>query len=219
MDKLIQTSLFQNRSCRLPGIGTLTIITNSAETDLINLTIKSPVHTIIFTEEQQEANLFNKFSSTSEFLNTSLQESGNFHLNGVGTFTKISDGKIRFLGVALPRELTQPVTAERVVKQNIQRKTIAHIPATKQNIPEKQVQVVTPIANREPAVEIATEPQIKLVKKKRSYWVVWAFVLTITAAGLISYYFSHSLSKIPSFGNSNTIDAAPANTDSHHEIK
>jgi hypothetical protein len=200
-DKLIQTSLFQNKSFRLPGIGTLTIVTNAAETDYINLTIKSPVHTIIFTEEQQEANLFNKFSSTSEFLKTSLEETGNFHLNGVGTFTKTGD-KIRFLGVALAKEFVQPVRAERVSKQSTtQRKVI--VKAT----PEI-AKTATPIVE-----------ETILVTKKKTYWWVWALGLGLAAAGMLGFYFSQHPSSIPSFGNTNMINAAPANTDSHHEIK
>jgi hypothetical protein len=201
MDKLIQTSLFQNKSFRLPGIGTLTIVTNSAETDFINLMIKSPVHTIIFTEDQQEANLFNKFSSTSEFIKTGLEETGSFHLNGVGTFTKTGENKLRFLGVALSRELVQPVKAERVVKQVVpQRKTTV-----------KEIPSITR------TVEVVEETV--LITKKKSYWWAWALGLGIAAAGIIAFYFSQNPSSIPSFGNNNMVNAAPANTDSHHEIK
>jgi hypothetical protein len=209
MDKLIQTSLFQNKSFRLPGIGTLSVITNSAETDLINLTIKSPVHTIIFTEEQEEANIFNKFSSTSEFVTTSLEETGTFHLDGVGTFTK-KDGKIRFLGVALSREFIQPVKAERVVKNIVHHKAVSNKPT------------VTPIAKSTIATSIPiVEEKIdqQYLTKKKNYWWVWAIGLGIAAATIIVIYFAQNPSRIPSFGNTNTINAAPANTDSHHEIK
>jgi hypothetical protein len=207
-NKLIQTSLFQNKSFRLPGIGTLSVITNSAETDFINLTIKSPVHTIIFTEEQQEANLFNKFSSTSEFVTTSLEETGTFHLDGVGTFTK-REGKIRFLGVALSREFIQPVKAERVVRNTVHRKTVGNDKSTIAPITKSTIATSIPI------VEERT-PQQQL---KKSYWWVWAIGLGIAAAAMIVVYFVQNPSRIPSFGNTNTINAAPANTDSHHEIK
>jgi hypothetical protein len=206
MDKLIQTSLFQHKSFRLPGIGTLSIVTNSAETDLINLTIKSPVHTIVFTEEQQEANLFNKFSSTSEFLKTSLEETGSFHLNGVGTFTKVN-GKIRFLGVALSRELVQPVKAERVSKQ---------ISSTQRKVVLKEMPVTAKM--EAPSVTTIVEETV-LVTKKKSYWWAWALGLGIAAAALIWISLSKNPGSIPSFGNGSSINAAPANTDSHHEIK
>jgi len=211
MDKLIQTSLFQNKSFRLPGIGTLSVITNSAETDLINLTIKSPVHTIIFTEEQEEANIFNKFSSTSEFVTTSLEETGTFHLDGVGTFTK-KEGKIRFLGVALSREFIQPVKAERVVKN------IPHHKAVSNNKPTVAPIAKSTIATSIPIVEEKIDQQ--QFKKKKNYWWVWAIGLGIAAAAMIVIYFAqNNPSHIPSFGNTNSINAAPANTDSHHEIK
>ncbi|HTB99392.1 MAG TPA: hypothetical protein VK705_01795 [Ferruginibacter sp.] len=206
MDKLIQTSLFQNKSFRLPGIGILSVITNSAETDFINLTIKSPLHTIIFTEEQQEANLFNKFSSTSEFVTTSLEETGTFHLDGVGTFTK-KDGKIRFLGVALSREFIQPVKAERVVKNAVHRKAAP----VAQHIAKSTIATSIPIVEEKIAQQQIT--------KKKSYWWVWSIGLGIAAAAMIAIYFAQNPSHIPSFGNTNTINAAPANTDSHHEIK
>ncbi|HMG83597.1 MAG TPA: hypothetical protein VK559_11225 [Ferruginibacter sp.] len=201
-NKLIQTSLFRHKSFRLPGIGTLSIVTNAAETDYVNLTIKSPVHTIIFTEDQQAANLFNKFSSTSEFVTTSLEETGSFHLNGVGTFTKTAD-KIRFLGVALSREFVQPVKAERV---------------SKHTAPQRKVVV------KETPIKIATAPDIiveetVLITKKRSYWWVWAIGLSIAAAAIIFVYFSQNPGSLPSFGNNNPINAAPASTGMHHEIK
>jgi hypothetical protein len=210
MDKLIQTSLFQNKSFRLPGIGTLSVITNSAETDFINLTIKSPVHTIIFTEEQQEANLFNKFSSTSEFVTTSLEETGTFHLDGVGTFTK-KEGKIRFLGVALSREFIQPVKAERVVKNIVHRKAVSNDKPTIEPIVKSTITTSISI------IEEKTDQQ--QAEKKKNYWWVWAMSLGIAAATMIVIYFVQNPSHIPSFGNTNTINAAPANTDSHHEIK
>jgi hypothetical protein len=209
-DKLIQTSLFQNKNFRLPGIGTLTIVTNSAETDFVNLTIKSPAHTIIFTEEQQAANLFNKFSSTSEFVKTSLEETGSFHLNGVGTFTKNGD-KIRFLGVALAKELVQPVKAERVSKHTA-------APQRKVTTPQRTVVVketpITTIAKPDQIVE-----ETILITKKRSYWWISAIVLAAAAAAISWFYFSQNPISTSLFGNTNRINAAPAAVDSHHEIK
>jgi hypothetical protein len=207
MDKIIQTSLFQNKSCILPGIGTLAVITNPAENDFINTVIKSPVHTIVFTEDNNHADFFNKFSDNSEFIKNTLLETGSFHLNGIGTFTKNFNENIRFVGVALPRELTQPVKAERVTRQNVEHTMLVGDKETT-NL------VMTNYLNEE---EIKTAQ--KKLKKKIDYWWTWAIGLAAIAVIIIGIYFSQNKLNGFSFGNTGSINAAPANTDTYLKNK
>jgi len=61
MYQIIAPRLFQNKICRLPGIGTLVMVTHSAQTDFINTCIKGPVETIEFIKEAEGEKLFNEF--------------------------------------------------------------------------------------------------------------------------------------------------------------
>ncbi len=118
MYQIIATTLFQNKICRLPGIGTLVMATHSAETDFVNARIKSPIDTIEFIAEGNDDNVFNEFSAMSEILQKSLDESGRYFLNGIGTFLKDDANKIKFTPVAINAVFIMPIAAERVVRQD-----------------------------------------------------------------------------------------------------
>lgn len=118
MYQIIATTLFQNRICRLPGIGTLVMVTHSAETDFGNGRIKSPVDTINFIAERTHENVFNEFSAISEILQKSLDENGRYFLNGIGTFLKGEGKEIKFTPIVIDPVFTMPIEAERVIRQD-----------------------------------------------------------------------------------------------------
>jgi hypothetical protein len=66
MYNLIAASFFQKKSCLLPGIGSLSLITHSAITDFPVKQIKAPVQEIIFTPGTEDEKGFNEFSAISE---------------------------------------------------------------------------------------------------------------------------------------------------------
>ena len=202
MDTLIQSSLFQNETCILPGVGTLSIISGTAETDFANSTIKPPLQNIVFKEEN-ELNLINKFSDQSDLIKLQLHQSGNYYLDGVGTFTKDNE-HINFTSVSLPRALILPVKAERVIRQELEQAEHPILVGDKQTTNHAMTNYLN-------------EEEIKQPQQKKDKWWIWAIGLTVIAAATIIFYFSGHTNF--SFGNSSIINAAPANTATHHLIK
>ncbi len=118
MYQIIATTLFQNKICRLPGIGTLRMVAHSAETDFVNARIKSPAYTIDFIAERNDENVFNEFSAMSEILQKSLNENGRYFLKGIGTFLKDGANIIDFTPIPINAVFTIPISAERVIRQD-----------------------------------------------------------------------------------------------------
>jgi len=118
MYQIIAPTLFQNKICRLPGIGTLVMIPHAAETDFVNGRLKAPFETIDFKEAEQHENLFNEFSAMSELLLKELNENGSVVLPGIGTFNKENNTGIQFIAITIDPVFNQPIEVERVTRQD-----------------------------------------------------------------------------------------------------
>jgi hypothetical protein len=118
MYQIIAPSLFQNKICRLPGIGTLTMITSPARHDFTNSRILAPTEAVEFIPEYNEENTFNEFSAMSELIKNKLDESGSVFLKGLGTLIRNDDGKISFEALQIDPVFFQPVYAERIIREN-----------------------------------------------------------------------------------------------------
>ena len=118
MYQIIAPTLFQNKICKLPGIGTLVMVSNSAETDFVNGQIKSPFETIEFIAAPSEENIFNEFSAMSELLKKKLAENGSFFLHGIGTFFKSNGHEIMFSPILIDPVFSLPTHVERVIRQD-----------------------------------------------------------------------------------------------------
>src|SRR5918993_3849569 len=118
MYQIIAPTLFHKRVCRLPGIGTLSLVDHSAETDFVNSRLMPPFQTIQFTQEQVGEKVFNEFSAIAELINDKLSEAGEVLLKGIGTFKKDRDGGLTFKAVEISPLFTPAVTAERVIREN-----------------------------------------------------------------------------------------------------
>ena len=115
MYQILATSLFQNKKCNLPGIGTLLMVNHCAETDFINTQIQSPFETIEFIAAKKEDNFLGEFAVISETIQKGLNENGSFLLNGIGTFTQSAAGKLNFIPTILDPIFTPYVDAIRVL--------------------------------------------------------------------------------------------------------
>ncbi len=170
MYQIIANTLFQNKICRLPGIGTLTIVAHSAKTDFVNARIISPTETINFLAEDNHEKVFNEFSAICELLQNKLNEKGSFSLKGIGIFTKDKAGKIRFNPIAIDREFIPPITAERVIRQDA---THAILVGDQQTTNVRMNEYF----NEKPPL------------KER--WWVWATILAAIGIGVLLFYFYH----------------------------
>ena len=171
MDYLIAPALFQNKTCRLPGIGTLTVITSSAETDLGKSLIKAPVPSIVFSAAQEEENIFNEFTALSELIKKDLDEKGMVTLKGVGDFLKNKEGSIDFLPQPLHLRFTPPVVAERIIRQHAEHAMLVGDKETTNKVMSEYF------------VEDEAEE-----KPTTSRWWIWAIVLGVIGAAILALY-------------------------------
>lgn len=164
---MIAYSFFQKKACLLPGIGTLELLTHSAETDFINGKIVAPVQQIIFEPQQNAENTFNEFSAISEVLLNELNNKGHVFVEGIGTFFK-KDSAISFDANNIDEIYTPAVAAIRVQRENAAHDIL---------VGDKQTTNV-----------IMSEFFADDTKVEKVYWWVWAAVLASFAIGLIGFY-------------------------------
>src|SRR6187399_2232161 len=117
MHQIIAPTLFQNKKCRLPGIGTLMMVGHSAKTNFADSVIVPPGETIEFVPADNDENGFNEFSAISELLQKKLEDNGSFFLNGIGTFIRNTTGVIRFDAVPVHPVFISSVEAKRAVRK------------------------------------------------------------------------------------------------------
>ena len=120
MDYLIAPTLFQNKICRLPGIGTLEIIVKNAETYFGHQEILAPKPIITFEPALEEESIFNEFTALSELIKKDLLEKKNVTLKGIGNFILTAEDNIEFVPIAINNSFIMPVVAERVVRQDVE---------------------------------------------------------------------------------------------------
>jgi hypothetical protein len=167
MDYLIAPTLFKNKTCRLPGIGTISVITNTAETDFVNTQIKAPVPTIVFSVSQDDENVFNEFTALSELIKKDLDEKGSVTLRGIGDFIKDEEGVISFIPQQINPAFTPPVIAERVIRQDAEHAIL--------------------VGDKETTNTVMTE-YFEEEEEKKDRWWIWAIVLGAIGTGVLVYY-------------------------------
>ena len=118
MYKIIATSLFLHKKCTLPGIGTLMIVSRSAETDFLNTRIQSPSQSIDFISSGKENAFSTEFLSISEFIRKKLAEERILLLNGIGTFTQFDEGKYDFFPISIDPVFIPDADAVRVIRHD-----------------------------------------------------------------------------------------------------
>ncbi|MEO5892851.1 MAG: hypothetical protein ABIQ31_21555 [Ferruginibacter sp.] len=178
MYQIIAPTLFLNKICRLPGIGTLVMVPHSAETDFVISQIKSPVETIDFIVEDNDEKGFNEFSAISELLQKNLDENGSFLLKGIGTFTKNMMGEIRFLPIPADPMFTFSVTAERVVRP---------------------VSSHTLLVGDQQTTNVEMREYFNEKQPSKDRWWVWAIALAAAGIAVLAVYlYQHG---VGAFGN------------------
>ncbi len=169
MYQIIAPTLFHNRVCKLPGIGTLSLVNHPAETDFVNSSLKAPYQTIKFFPEQVGERLFNEFSAIAELINDKLAEAGEVALKGIGIFKRGEDGAVSFEALTPDPLFLPAVTAERVIRENAEHNILVGDQQT------TNVQM-TEFFNQKP-----------LLKER---WKLVALILGLAALGALIYYFS-----------------------------
>jgi len=196
MHQLIASYLFQNKTCPLPGLGTLSIHTGRAETDFSNHRITAPEPVIEFKERETSATgllnyVAHKTNSDQhevtealdhfcDHLKNEISVHSKAVLAGVGSFVAGHNGNIIFEQAALPAVFLNPVTAERVIH-----------PKTEHTIL---------VGDKEMTNRIMTE-YFNIAPSVKDKWWIWAIVLGLIGLLILLYYFT-ATNGISLFGNS-----------------
>jgi hypothetical protein len=196
MHYLIASYLFQNKSCPLPGLGTLWVSPGKAEADFLNTVIKAPSPSIVFEAgENDPANLVEyiaaktnrsveqtteKLALFCNDLKTTTTSNKPAALNGVGNFFIDSSGKINFRSAQLPTAFLQPVKAGRVIH------------------PEAEHQLL--VGDKETTNTLMNEYFNEAPVKKKRWWI-WAIVLAVLALLIILLYLNNTAALLSMAGN------------------
>lgn len=194
MYQQIAQSLFQQNSCTLPGIGTLSIINESAQTDFINSRILSPVQKIIFESIVTDSEMHNQFSSISESIKSDLVKGEKVEVAGVGNFFIDEKNKIVFTPVKIDENFFQPVTAERVIRENVTHNMLVGDKETTST-------VMTDFFTEKPAIT--------------DRWWIWAAAIFVISVSFLSFHFYKNGM---TFSSQNKIELAPSDT-FHKDVK
>ena len=175
MFDIIASSFFQKKKCHLPGIGKLSFVNSSAETDLSNAQIKAPLQSITFTPTKNNEHIFNEFSAISEMMQQKLNEDHSLNINGIGTFIKDNAGNIQFIPIKLDVVFAQPVSAIPVIRKDAEYSVL---------VGDKET---TNTAMNEKYNE-----ETENTFEKKSYWWIWAIVFAAVGLTLITFYIYNS---------------------------
>lgn len=203
MHDLIASYLFQNKSCPLPGLGNLSVMSTEAKTDFGNSVIIAPDTSIQFVAGETDTHaLLNYLSNkTNTGKDEVAAELDNFcvrlkndatqhstaSLDGVGNFFVDNNGEINFVPNELPPAFAQPVPAIRVIH-----------PSAEHNIL---------VGDKETTNFEMTEYFNEEAPAKDRWWI-WAIVLGAIAATIVLLYLNDKNSSAE-FGNAIKILSLP----------
>ena len=195
MQKQIAAYLFQRKSCPLPGLGTLSVLSQGAEADFANKLIAAPRTVIQFEEKETNAEgLVNYLAAATEAdtykvtealehfcdgLKKEMIERKKVKLDCIGDLFVDNVGKIGFNPEELPAAFLQPVVAERVIH------------------PQSEHQIL--VGDRETTNTAMTEMLAPKSEAKDGWWI-WAIVLGAVGLLALVIYFT-ALNGTTSFGN------------------
>jgi hypothetical protein len=195
MQDQIAAYLFQNKTCPLPGLGTLSLINSGAESDFTNKLIAAPKTSIQFTENETDtAGLLDYLTATTggskyevtealdhfcDDLRNKITQQPDLHVENLGSFSVDTSGKINFKQQELPAAFTQPVFAERVIH------------------PDAEHQIL--VGDKETTNTVMTEFLAPKEEVKDRWWI-WAIVLGVIGLMGLLIYFTEFNGAFP-FGN------------------
>ena len=195
MQHLIASYLFQNKTCPLPGLGTLSIINSAAELDFTNKLIASPKTNIQFQQTESDVTgLVNYIAASTgsnnyevteamdhfcdDLKNKVTKESG-ATLDQIGNLVVDGSGKLNFKQAELPTAFFQSVIAERVIH------------------PQAEHQIL--VGDKETTNTVMTEFLTEKPEVKDRWWI-WAIVLGAIGLLILLIYFTGANGTSP-FGN------------------
>ncbi len=195
MHNQIASYLFQNKTCPLPGLGTLSLLNSGAEGDFTNKLIAAPKTFIQFTESETDSTgLLNYLATTTgankyevtealdhfcDNLRNKITQQPDVQFDNLGSFFVDASGKINFKQEELPSAFTQPVVAERVIHPDAEHNIL--------------------VGDKETTNTVMTELLAPRSETKDRWWV-WAIVLCVIGLITLVIYFTN-FKDTAAFGN------------------
>jgi hypothetical protein len=184
MHQLIASYLFQNKTCPLPGLGTLSVAKTTASSDFLNKLITGPQQNIIFENAESDAsNLLDYIAlKTNTTVLKTIENLGYFcgnlkraalannpaTVDGVGNFFTDAAGKIDFKAQSAASFFQPVVQAERVIH------------------PEAEHNIL--VGDKETTNTVMTEYFSEEEPVKKDRWWIWAIVLAAIALLALLFY-------------------------------
>jgi hypothetical protein len=195
MQDQIASYLFQNKTCPLPGLGTLSLLNSVAEADFTNKLIASPKTFIQFTDiETDSTGLLNYLAATTgadkyevtealdhfcDNLRNKITQQPAIQLENLGSFFVDESGKINFKQEELPAAFTQSIFAERVIHPDAEHNIL--------------------VGDKETTNTVMTELLAPQDETKDRWWI-WAIFLGLIVLIAMLIYFTELKGASP-FGN------------------
>ena len=171
MGKKLVSYLVQNKRCDLPGIGTLVLNENSAETDFPNGKILPPGLKIEFKPDEKIVFFNNDLMEDFAAIKNQLYTQRSANISGIGKFWLNETDTIGFTPNPISEAFLPPVEFERVIRQGEMH----------------QIRV----GDTEKEVRIETKQKQKITKQKE-YWWIFAILLVLAAIGMILFFLYRS---------------------------
>jgi len=171
MYDIIASSFFQTKTCRLPGIGQLSLINSSAALDIANGQIIAPRQSIVFSPSIVSDGIFNEFSAISEVMLKRLAEVSSLEVAGIGSFFINKEGIIDFVAIKINPVFELPVIVESVIRQNKEHEILVGDKTTTNTVMSKML-----------------HEQEEVQSAKKDFWWVWAILLGLIGIAMIAYY-------------------------------
>lgn len=164
---IVAHRLYNLKTCLLPGVGTLNLVTEPAEADFINSSILSPRQRIVF-EGSQNGVSGNELSAFAHQLHHELEQNAEVLLPGIGKLSKTGNGDITFEAESVPDSFYPSVHTVRVIRQD----------ATHQIL----------VGDKETTNVVMTEYFNETVSNKEKWWI-WAAALAVVGIAILAWYF------------------------------
>lgn len=167
MEYIIAPVLFQQKSCRIPGIGTLSLEQGITSVDFINSKLLRSLPVIRFKLETGEGYGYNEFTALGQMIRKELDVKGQMVLAGIGTFSKKLDGNISFDPISLRKDYFPEVAAERVIRLDATHTIL--------------------VGDKETDSVVMTEFYAEK-PRQRDYWRLWSLLLACLGIGTLVFY-------------------------------
>ncbi|MEN9964804.1 MAG: hypothetical protein RL582_1899 [Bacteroidota bacterium] len=196
MEKLISAFLFKNQYCPLPGVGTLTLVHESAQIKSDEHILLAPKQNIVLQSFESDPSVFIQFISrrknkSIESASTELHAFCNslstmgslskWELPSTGQFFVNESGQLQFRPEELPEDYSPSVTINRVVHPSAVHKIMVG-------------------DHEKGSDEMLEELQQNKTKKGSKAWIIWlTLMILLLGAAFAGLWFAEDIERMTGF--------------------